>query len=436
MTDTLVFGTYVPDNNGDKGASGRSFRQVIPASLLTNVTRDQLWFQFLYGYGKMSATVGISAGGLDISPGTIEQITFNGGASYIDTVQNKPIISDAIDFPYDGTDDLVVTIYFDDDQAGWFLWKNDFIGIPVRHSTGDQTYNIGGTWAGFGIVSEGSFVHRIYARDEADPTALRGIQAQVIAVYAVPAEYQRINQAQVSAVVTADVKMRVQQAQVIAVVKGRTEDRKVRAWTFTLDGHDFYVLRAGEEGTLVYDVTTKQWCQWSSLGLPVWRAMIGMNWNGMSSTSIDEGASSTGIAGDDTLGLLWTIKPEQGYDENPTEGGDPTLFVRRVTGGLPMRLRTAETCSAVFLTAALDSAQYGLSATDITLRTSDDNGRTFVDHGTVTIEAGDYTQEISWRSLGLIRAPGKIFEISDTGATVRIDGLDMRTTDRGDLPEG
>jgi len=33
--------------------------------------------------------------------------------------------------------------------------------------------------------------------------------------------------------------------------------------------------------------------------------------------------------------------------------------------------------------------------------------------------------ELAWRSLGLIRAPGRIFELIDSGPDLRIDGLDM-----------
>jgi hypothetical protein len=44
----------------------------------------------------------------------------------------------------------------------------------------------------------------------------------------------------------------------------------------------------------------------------------------------------------------------------------------------------------------------------------------------LTVTPSDYSQEFAWRSLGLIRAPGRMFELSDNGAAVRIDGLDIR----------
>jgi hypothetical protein len=43
----------------------------------------------------------------------------------------------------------------------------------------------------------------------------------------------------------------------------------------------------------------------------------------------------------------------------------------------------------------------------------------------VSVFPGEFTKEVRWRSLGLMRAPGRLFEIVDSGTTVRIDGLDV-----------
>jgi hypothetical protein len=60
--------------------------------------------------------------------------------------------------------------------------------------------------------------------------------------------------------------LRVPQADVLAYVRGRIQNPKLRAWTFTLDGHDFYVLRLGMDLTLVYDVYSEQWMDWDAFG--------------------------------------------------------------------------------------------------------------------------------------------------------------------------
>src|SRR5690606_14907332 len=74
--------------------------------------------------------------------------------------------------------------------------------------------------------------------------------------------------------------LRVTQLRVISLVRGRVANPRVRTWTFTLDGHDFYVLRLGDQETLVYDVSTEQWVNWDSAGLPFWRPNVGMSWIG------------------------------------------------------------------------------------------------------------------------------------------------------------
>ena len=206
---------------------------------------------------------------------------------------------------------------------------------------------------------------------------------------------------------------------------------KVKAWSYFLDGHDMYVLRLGDTETLVLDVTTEQWSSWDSAGQDTWRAALGANWANMGSASFSNGISSNVVVGDDAYGLLWVLDPESGVDENPVIGSALQPYTRVVTGGLPMRERKSPRCSAVFLT--VSTGQPEVDPAVINLRISDNNGATFEDCGSVTVPSGNYFTEISWRSLGLIRAPGRIFEFTDTGATVRIDGADVRLdTERGD----
>ena len=198
---------------------------------------------------------------------------------------------------------------------------------------------------------------------------------------------------------------------------------RVRAFPFSLDGHDYYVLHLGQQSTVVYDLTTGQWAEWGSPDLPYWRLNYGFNWLSMPGSAYTSGNTSNALCGDFLNGQLWTLKPEQGYDEDLMTG-EAIPFTRRVVGGVPMRLRETQKVGAAYVTASIGVPS--LTGAEITLRTSDDNGYTWTDHGTITATADDYDQEYVWRSLGLIKAPGRIFEITDTGATVRIDGLDIR----------
>lgn len=204
-----------------------------------------------------------------------------------------------------------------------------------------------------------------------------------------------------------------------------TGSLSVNAWGFSLDGHDFYVIKLGTSGTIVYDLATGQWSEWASPGASNLRVETGMNWLGMGATSLGAlgDAQTKIVAGDDTLGVLWTLDPAIGYDEHVTTLV-PTAFQRVAIGGIPMRLRETTKVGGAYLTCSVGDPQ--LSGAEISLETSDDYGQTFQAHGTITTTVDDFTQEIAWRSIGLIKAPGRIFRIIDNGASVRLDSLDLK----------
>ena len=245
-----------------------------------------------------------------------------------------------------------------------------------------------------------------------------------MAVFNYPAETVSSSEFYLKTVVENRATVEASYARVFAIVTGRVASHRVRCFTFSLDGHDFYVLHLGQDTTLVYDLTTGQWMEWTTPDLNFWRANTGWNWISMGRTTFANGHTSNVVIGDDTKGLLWTLEPEQGYDESTRESKPNMGFTRRVVGGVPMRMRETQTVGAAYLTANLGEPQ--ITAANVTLRTSDDNGNNWTDHGTITVDPGNFDQEFVWRSLGLIRAPGRIFEVTDDGATVRIDGLDIR----------
>jgi hypothetical protein len=247
-------------------------------------------------------------------------------------------------------------------------------------------------------------------------------QAQVIAVVELNTAGIRASQIQVNAVTDGTNKIDVSQTVVNAVVRGRIGNKKARCWTASLDGHDFYILRLGDASTIVWDDTAQQWYVWDNDDNPFLRQHQGLNWVGMGNNT---GVLQTNVvAGDDNFGLLWLAEPLRGYDDDPREAYPLVEFQRQVTGGIPLRLREASPVGAVYLTASLGNPS--VAAPTIRLRTSDDSGKTWIDQGSITVTSEDFSQEFSWRSLGLIKAPGRIFEITDNGGSVRIDGLDMR----------
>lgn len=251
-------------------------------------------------------------------------------------------------------------------------------------------------------------------------------QANVLAVYNFPSAEVDVSQASVLTVAVSDpTPVDVSQFKAMAIVKSRTSTINARSFTFSLDGHDFYCVRAGDEATLVYDLTTDTWTRWASKDLDFLRINQGINWIGISGKILtDNNFNSDVVLGDDSTGRLYVIDPTQGYDEATRDTLSDEAFTRKILGGVLMRVRDTQKVGAVYLT--MDSGAPSITGASIALRTSDDYGKTWQDHGAITVTPGDYEQEFVWRSLGLVKAPGRLFELTDTGATVRIDSLDMR----------
>lgn len=252
-------------------------------------------------------------------------------------------------------------------------------------------------------------------------------QLFVRTVFNFPAEEAQTSQLFVRSVDEPSPSARVSQLLVRAIVKGHTENPRIRAWTFTLDGHDFYVLRLGDILTLVYDVYSEQWVDWQDFIHAYWRPNIGTVWNGAS--ALGQSFGSSVVAGDDTWGLLWFLDPNQPYDEHPDyTAPDQQVYFERITmGQVPMRGREVLPCYAAWLTTDMGDPAY--DGASVRLEISDDGGVTFDDMGNVTITAGANYPELSWYSLGQIEAPGRLFKIIDDGAVTRIDGLEMNDPD-------
>jgi hypothetical protein len=256
-------------------------------------------------------------------------------------------------------------------------------------------------------------------------------QLAVRSVYGFPSEAARVSQFIIRSLDEPTPPARVSQLLVRAIIRGRIENPTVRAWTFNLDGHDFYVLRLGDTQTLVYDTYSKQWMDWADLGSGTWRANYGMNWLGGQALAI--GYGSDVVAGDDNLGLLWFLSPEQPFDGNADVTGDPIYFDRITMGQLAMTGRQVLPCYAAWLTTDMGDPAY--DGAGVTMEISDDAGVSFFDAGTVTVTLGAARPELSWYSLGQIQAPGRLFKITDDGAIARIDSMEMNDPDDKDTSD-
>lgn len=171
-----------------------------------------------------------------------------------------------------------------------------------------------------------------------------------------------------------------------------------RAWTYSLDGHDFYCLDLGENGTLVYDLTTQQWSRYDTTGYDGhFNFKNGIYWK-------------TGrriIGGDILTGKVWEMIPSSFLDD----GWRPVMYEARgalFTQGVSQRRQYA-------LRLIGSSGRTGDSVAPVlNMRFSDDQGSTWSNEYSITLTT-DSQQRLEWRSLGAFAAPGRIFRLYDTG---------------------
>jgi hypothetical protein len=252
-------------------------------------------------------------------------------------------------------------------------------------------------------------------------------QLDTTVVFNVPSDEVRVAQADVlvSSLTTSNVQ--VSQADVVVVYKSRVEDPKVRAWTFTLDGHEFYVLSLGIRETLVYDVSTGEWYTWGTGEQQLWRAKIGINWTGTGALPGLYGSNV--LVGDDSTGALYFLSPDADEDEDALEGATILRpFRRRLTAQYVIGAGYAAVpCFGVqaFGSIGETTVLQDLDKRGVTLEISDDRGDTWLDVGTLEPPLGDFAFRLNWQSLGVMQVPGRLFRLEDHGALKRIDDFEL-----------
>lgn len=251
-------------------------------------------------------------------------------------------------------------------------------------------------------------------------------QGYVTAVVTSLSEQSRASTLHTSALTTGVVETRTSNMYVTAVVGGVIGDPTVRAWTYTIDGHDVYVLKLGETETIVYDTNSEQWSVFGSGTKDVWDLSTGVNWIGGNAFATTYGSNV--VAGDPYVGTLYFLSPEYPYDEDSS--GTQVPFERVAQGFIPIVGRDKMRCNGVQVTGSLGNIP-DTTLAEVELFTSDDAGNTYDSQGTVTVPLSDFNMRADWLSLGSMQYPGRLFKLVDSGSIVRIDSLEMY-----DAPEG
>lgn len=245
-------------------------------------------------------------------------------------------------------------------------------------------------------------------------------QADITSVFNIPALFLQVSSGDITYVSKNINAIQVSQADVLAIVRGRVSDPAIRAWTYTLDGHDFYVLRLGNDETLVYDLATEQWSVYLTGNETYWNVYTGANWVGGNSFVSNFGSNI--IVGSDSNGSLFFLDPNKTTDDSAVDGRSAIPFVRRITGQIISRGFDAKPVFEVQLLGSINELAENADSS-VELLYSDDRGDSYVSAGTINTVDQQYDIRGSWRSLGSLVGPGRLFRVEDYGALARIDSL-------------
>lgn len=201
-----------------------------------------------------------------------------------------------------------------------------------------------------------------------------------------------------------------QAALLIAWKSGIPGQVRQRAWTYDLDGHTFYVLDLSKEGTWVYDFSTQKWSKFETPGYGGWNFINGFAWE----------SQRLVVGGDAINPRVNFLDTTSGLDD----GWRPVNYI--VTGGLPSRDRALKTVGSLRL--ACSAGYTRDSSPTMTMRFSDNNGATWSQNYGFNLLSGQYNQRVEWNSLGGFTIPGRVFEFSDQGGLVRIDGAEVEVS--------
>jgi len=235
-------------------------------------------------------------------------------------------------------------------------------------------------------------------------------QLAALALTQIIAKKELVSELAQEALTQGDPVDKVSQLAQLVLTRANPDQRRLRAFTFVMDGHWFYVLHLGNLTTLVFDTLTSKWSEWQTQNYNNWKAGYATNWN------------QDIVAGAIDGNMIYDVRPDVSFDDDATK---PIVSV--VTGGYPTRLRVSIACDEIMVTSSVGWIPGGINT--LQLRTSDDFSLSWQDWGAQDFSAATPRTEVSWRSLGNISAPGRIFELTDVGAAARINSIEMYSRD-------
>ena len=184
------------------------------------------------------------------------------------------------------------------------------------------------------------------------------------------------------------------------------DSTNIRGWAFRRLRNDFYVISTDNK-TLVFNLTKKSWAIWDSYDFSYWRAHLGTQ----------------------KLDRIYAVDTESNrvfkLEENAFDLIDDPI-VCHVRGFVPLTEGHVP-CKSVDIRANQGWTQSYVTAPVLELSWSDDYGFTWSEPYQVTFGTkGAYSTELTFRSLGLMERPGRLFQVSFSGLErFRIDYATM-----------
>lgn len=168
------------------------------------------------------------------------------------------------------------------------------------------------------------------------------------------------------------------------------------AWSYSHAGHTFYVLKLDDE-TLAYDASTTQW---HSLDWPV-------------TLGIYDGRATYVAAGD----TVYTLRDRPDDDGEPIERLFTAIAATEAPGA----------CDCIEVSLSPGTSPIGSEPALLRMRWSDDQARTWTDWKEASTGfGGDYRKRVRYRRLGMVDAPGRVFEFSMTDPVeIRFSGVSL-----------
>lgn len=169
----------------------------------------------------------------------------------------------------------------------------------------------------------------------------------------------------------------------------------VQAFSFTYDGHTFYVLCIIGVGTFAYDVATQTWSEFASYEKDNWIP-----------TTAAQAPGGTILFGSGLDGKLYTLDPDSGAD-----AGGP--MQRVVTGIIPV-VGKREILNSIALTCSVGWSPTLTLEPVIEMRIARD-GFNFGDPKVRSLgNRGEFSKRVRWERLGEIKPPQCVIEFTDS----------------------